>query len=226
MSREPNRKKRAADRRLIDCDFDRIDRSGAFRLDSNGVLKGTVVEKRFGDAAEYRREIYSVGNTKQQIDSLDQALGRDLTSFSATDVKVENVGSLNRDFTLSYSLSADRYAKSMGALLLVRPRVLGSVALYTDRKERVVPINLGETMLAKDDFSIELPDGYSVDEIPEPVKLDLDFAAYQSAIEVKGNTLHYTRTYTICRSRFRLDAMQTCRSLQARLRWMKRVALY
>ena len=119
------------------------------------------------------------------------------TSFSATDVKVENVGSLNQDFKLSYSLSADRYAKTMGLLLVVRPRVLGRLDLNTDHKERTVPIDLGETMQATDDYSIELPDGYTVDEIPDPVKLDLDFAAYQSAVEVKGNTLHYTRTYTL-----------------------------
>ena len=182
---------------LLDPKLNTIRRSGAFRLDSNGVLKGTVVEKRFGDAAEYRRDMYTLADTKQQTDSLDQTLERDLTTFSATDVKVLNVASLNQDLTLSYSLSADRYAKSMGTLLLVRPRVLGRLAMTTDRKERTVPIDLGETMQATDDYSIELPDGYTVDEIPDPVKLDMDFAAYQSASELKGNTLHYTRTYTI-----------------------------
>ena len=29
------------------------------------------------------------------------------------------------------------------------------------------------------------------------MKLDLDFAAYRSAVEIKGNTLHYTRTFTL-----------------------------
>ena len=96
-----------------------------------------------------------------------------------------------------YSLSADRYAKTVGSLLMVRPRVLGSLAMDTDHKKRIVPINLGETMQATDEYSIELPEGYVVDEIPDPVKLDLGFAAYQSSLEVKGNTLHYTRTYTV-----------------------------
>jgi hypothetical protein len=182
---------------VLDPKLNTIHRTASFRLDSAGVLKGTVVEKRFGDVSEYRREIYATGDAKQQTDSLDRSLERDFTTFSAGDVKVENVGSLNRDFTLSYSLSADRYAKAMGQLLLVRPRVLGSLALHTDRKERTVPIDLGETMQATDDYSIELPEGYTVDEIPDPLKLDLDFAAYQSAVEVKGNILHYTRTYTL-----------------------------
>jgi len=182
---------------VLDPALNTIRRNASFHLDPDGILKGTVTERRFGDVSEYRREIYATGDAKEQRDLLDRALERDFTTFSATDVKVENVDSLNKDFTLSYSLSADRYAKASGPLLLVRPRVLGSLALNTDHKPRTVPINLGETMQATDDDSIELPAGYVVDELPDPVKIDLGFAAYQSSVEVKGNTLHYTRSYTI-----------------------------
>ncbi len=35
------------------------------------------------------------------------------------------------------------------------------------------------------------------DELPDPVKLDLGFASYESSTEVQGNALHYTRTYTV-----------------------------
>jgi hypothetical protein len=182
---------------LLDPALNTIHRTAAFRLDADGILKGTVTEKRFGDLAEIRREVYSMGDAKQQTDFLDHMLGRDFTAFSATDVKVENVDALNKDFTLTYSLSADRYAKTMGSLLMVRPRVLGDLDIDTDHKTRTVPINLDETMQAVDEYSIEIPDGYSVDELPDPVKLDLGFAAYQSDVQVTGNTLHYKRTYTI-----------------------------
>ena len=52
-------------------------------------------------------------------------------------------------------------------------------------------------MQATDEYSIEIPKGYIVDEIPDPVKLDLGFAAYQSAVDVQGGALHYTRTFTV-----------------------------
>ena len=182
---------------VLDPALNTIHRTASFRLDPDGVLKGTVTEKRFGDLAEYRREMYSNGDAKEQREFLDHALDRDFTTFTATDVKVENVDSLNKDFTLSYTLSADRYARTMGTLLMVRPRVLGSLGMTLDRKPRTVPIDLGETMQATDEYSIESPQGYAVDEVPDPVKLDLGFAAYRSATEVKGNTLHYTRTYTV-----------------------------
>jgi hypothetical protein len=182
---------------VLDPALNTIHRSASFQLGPDGVLKGTVTERRFGDVAEYRREVYTTGDAKQQREYLDHALDRDFTTFAATDVKVENVDSLNQDFTLFYSLSAEGYAKTMGPLLMVRPRVLGSLELKTDHKPRTVPIDLGETMQVSDEYSIKLPAGYAVDEIPDPVKLDLGFAAYQSATEVQGDTLHYTRTYTV-----------------------------
>lgn len=182
---------------VLDPMLNTIHRTAAFRLDADGVLKGTVTEARFGDLSEYRREMYAKGDDKEKREFLDHVLEEDFTTFSATDVKADNIDALNKDFILTYALSADRYAKAMGSLLMVRPRVLGDLDLDTDHKPRTVPIDLDQTMQATDEYSIELPDGYAVDELPDPVKLDLGFAAYQSDVQVKGNMLRYSRTYTI-----------------------------
>ena len=184
----------------LDPALNTIRRTAVMRLDSDGVLKGTVTDKRFGDLSEYRRDMYTSGDAKEQREYLDHVLEHDFTSFSASDVKAENVNSLNQDLTLTYSLSVDRYSRTMGPLLMVRPRVLGTIASLgfdPDRKERKVPIDLGQTMQVTDDYTIQLPEGYAVDELPAPVKIDLDFASYRSAIDVKDNALHYTRTFTV-----------------------------
>jgi len=182
---------------LLAPDLNTVRRTASFHLQPDGSLQGTVTEKRFGDVSENRRSLYTRGDAKEQSDYLDHILEQDFTTFKATDVKVENAVSLNKDLTISYSLDADRFGKAMGPLLMIRPRVLGSEGLETEHKIRSVPIDLRETMQAKDDYDIELPPGYAVDEIPEPVKLDLGFAAYESSSHVKDNVLHYTRTYTV-----------------------------
>ena len=183
---------------LLDPQLNTIHRTASFQLQPDGTLKGLVTEKRFGDTAEFRRDLFTSTDAKKQHDIIDQILKLDFTSFSATDLKAENVEALNLDLTLSYALTADRYAQAMGPLLMVRPRVLGRLDIDTDtRKQRTVPIDLEETMQAVDDYSIELPSGYTVDELPDPVKLDLGFAAYQSKTALEGNKLHYSRTYTV-----------------------------
>jgi hypothetical protein len=182
---------------VLDPELNTVHRTATLRLDAGGALNGEVTEKRFGDVSEERRKMYTSGDAKEQREYLDHVLEHDFTTFAASDVKVENADSLNKDFTLSYTLSADRYAKVMGPLLMVRPRVLGRLAIEADRKQRTVPIDLGETVKVTDEYSIQLPGGYVVDEVPDPVKIDLGFAAYQSAVAVDGSTLRYTRTYTV-----------------------------
>jgi len=182
---------------VLDPTLNTVRRTASFQLQPDGTLKGTVTEKRFGDVAERRRELYTSGDAKEQREYLDHVLEHDFTTFAVTGVEVQNAASLNQDLILSYNLSAEKYARSMGQLLMVRPRVLGDLSPNADRKPRTVPFDLEETMQATDEYTIELPEGYTVDELPDPVKLDLGFAAYQSSSELKGNTLHYTRTYTV-----------------------------
>jgi hypothetical protein len=182
---------------VLSPDLNSIRRTASFQLQPDGSLKGTVSEKRFGDVSERRRDLYISGDSKQQTQYLDRILGEDFTNFTVSDFKVQNAESLNKDLTTSYSLTADRFGKPMGPLLMIRPRVLGSENLRTDQKKRHVPINLDETMQEQDDYTIELPAGYAIDEIPNPVKLDLGFASYESSSSIKDNVLHYTRTYTI-----------------------------
>ena len=182
---------------LLAPENNRIHRSATFQLAADGDLKGTVTETRFGDLSERRRDLYISGDARQQTQFLDHALGQDLMNFTVSSFKVADAAALNKDLTTSYTLSADRFGKPMGPLLMVRPRVLGSEFLHPDRKARHVPIDLNETMLARDEFDIQLPPGYAVDELPEPVKLDLGFAAYESSTEVRENVLHYRRTYTV-----------------------------
>jgi hypothetical protein len=128
---------------------------------------------------------------------MDHVVSNDLTGASLTGVKVENLDALNQDLTTHFELEAPRYSTSAGALLMVRPRVFGSYALEVDRKQRKFPIDLSETMQGVDDYEIELPEGYVVDELPDPVSVDVGFASYRSTTELHGRVLHYSRTYTL-----------------------------
>ena len=187
---------------MLDPTLNTVHRVATLHLDPQGALQGTVTEKRFGDLSQERREIYSVGDEKERRQFLDRVLERDFTAFAASDIRAENVGSLNQEFSLSFAINVDHYARTVGPLLMVRPRVLGllalgDVALDTKNKQRSVPIDLGETMQVTDDYSIELPEGYIADDVPDPVKVDMGFAAYQSAVAVEGRNLHYTRTFVV-----------------------------
>jgi hypothetical protein len=98
-------------------------------------------------------------------------------------------------------LTAANFAHVAGPLLLVRPRVLGShvraVEDVMEGKARSYPIVLGHPGTWRDSFDIALPEGYTVDDVPEPVKVDVGFASYSSSVSSKGDRLHYESEYVL-----------------------------
>jgi hypothetical protein len=178
-------------------DRNTVRRNATLELKPDGTLEGTVTEKRFGDVSEERRAFYTMGDANEQRRYLDHILNQDINSFTISDLKVVNAASLNKDFSMSFGLTAEHFARPMGSLLMLRPRVLGTHAFDLNRKQRSLPIDLRETMQSTDTFDIKLPPGYTIDELPEPVKLDVGFASYESASTLTDGTLHYTRTFTV-----------------------------
>jgi hypothetical protein len=182
---------------VMDPTLNTIRRTAKFALSADGTLTGSVTDRRFGDVAEYRRHIFSSEDEKKQTEYMDRVIAQDFTAASMTGLKVENVDALNKDLTTTFDLRASHFASFTGPLLMVRPRVLGSYGLNIDRQVRQVAIDLEQTMQGTDEFDIELPEGYVVDELPDPVKVDMGFASYVSSTELHGRVLHYSRTYTV-----------------------------
>jgi len=182
---------------VLSPELNTVRKSATFQLDADGTLKGSVTEKRFGDLSENTRYYFTHLDEKKQKEYIDRITGRDFASASITDLKAQNMEALNKDMTTSFNISAAHFATSAGPLLMVRPRVLGSLAPPVDHKKRKVGVDLEHTMQASDSFDIEIPAGYVVDELPDPVKVDMGFASYESSTVVQGKTLHYTRTYTV-----------------------------
>jgi hypothetical protein len=200
---------------LLDPELNTIRRSASFQLSADGSLKGSVTDTRSGDVAKHRRGVFLHEDGKKQQEYMDRTIDHDFTSVSMTNLHVENVSALNKDLTTKFDLSAAHFASATGPLLMVRPRVLGSYQLDVDHKKRSVPVDLKETMQGHDEFDIELPEGYVVDELPNPVQADFGFASYQSSTELRGHTLHYTRTYTLKQVTLPADKYEQLQQLAA-----------
>jgi len=186
---------------VLTPDSAELTRKGYFTLAPDGALAGDVVETSTGDAAA--RERWSIKNkdSKELRESLEKSLGSDLPGLAFKGFEFHQTADLDKPLNLDLHLSASGYAHASGPLLLLRPRVLGSDARAVpdvmEGKPRAYSIELGHPGRFRDSFDIALPAGYVVDETPDPVNLDLDFANYHSSVSAKGNTLHYEREYVV-----------------------------
>ncbi len=191
-----------------------IVRSARLKLTPEGALAGSVEEELTGDFAGETRYRAQSANQSQHQQHYEDQVARSLKNVSIQDLKFENLRELNRPVDVRFNFSADRYAQVMGPLLIVRPRVLGEKTIGLDRKPRKYPLVVGSTALEKDDFEVQIPAGYTVDDKPDPVSLDTPFASYKSSIEVNGDKLHYSREYVMKALEIPPDKIEALRAFE------------
>lgn len=173
------------------------ERKGEFKLDADGTLSGSVDIARMGAEGGNARLRLKRYDEKELHDELEQSLGGDIPGVSLEKYKYDEPAALDKPVSLHYEVTAHQYGHMAGPLMLVRPRVVATYAYGFNRKPRTLPIDLRATGHWHDSYDIQLPDGFVVDEIPDPVNLDLDFASYHSTVSSKGKILHYEREYTV-----------------------------
>jgi hypothetical protein len=177
-----------------------LDRRGRLVLTSDGALAGEITETRRGAEADSLRYQIQSATEAERRKYLETFLSRSFASFSLETYEFKNLEDARGDLVVSYSFIASAYAKRAGGYLVVRPRVVGNKAVdlaSRDKKPRRYPIDLETTSFSQDEFTIELPVGWTPDSLPKPVALDAGFASYSSRTEAAGPTLVYRREYRL-----------------------------
>ena len=177
-----------------------IARTGKLNLDAAGTLRGEVDETRMGDRAwEERLRLRTVNKSADQIKPIEDLLAGSLSLFHISKASIINLTQTSQPFGFRYTFEAQEYAKNAGGLLLVRPRVLGVKArgILETKEPRKFPVEFPGPVLDTDTFDITIPAGYVVDDVPPAVDADYGFASYHSKTEVKGNVIHYTRSFEV-----------------------------
>jgi predicted transglutaminase-like cysteine proteinase len=176
----------------------RLTMAAKLALDAAGSLHGDVHESRSGSiAAAWRAWLHSMTEA-ERLTALHNRVGAYLAQFEMRDLTIENLNDSSRDLIFKYAIVAPSYAKHAGALLLVRPRVLGEKAeTVIDLKGRAYDYETDGPSLQVDDVEIALPDGVSVDELPAVVHVNAAGFRYGSETKVEKNVLHYRREYRV-----------------------------
>jgi Domain of Unknown Function with PDB structure (DUF3857)/Transglutaminase-like superfamily len=177
-----------------------IARAGKLTLDGSGGLRGEVNETRTGDRASAERwRLRTITKSSDRIKPIEDLLAGSLSLFRITQASIINLDATSLPFGFHYTFEVGSYAKNMGGLLLVRPRVLGvkTSGILETKEPRQFPIEFGGLSHDTDTFDIAIPSGYVVDDLPPPADADYSFASYHAKTEVQGNLIHYSRTFEV-----------------------------
>ena len=182
---------------VLDPDANGSERKGSFTLAADGTLTGSVDSSHIGPKGADLRSFLKYTDDKERREYWERSVAETLPGVTLDAFEFNQPAALDKPLEFHYKVTARQYSHQAGPLLLVRPRVVGSYARPFDDKPRIYPIDLDATGRWRDSFDIAIPAGYVVDEIPDPVDLDLDFASYHSKVSAKGNLLHYEREYIV-----------------------------
>jgi len=183
---------------LSSPELNELTRKAKLKLLPDGALQGEIEEVRSGYQAMMERAYLRNETQKDRKKVIEHFLGANLSNFQVDSFDLVNTDDIDKDLILRFKFTADHYAKSAGPLLLVRPRIVGEKAGYFDAtKPRHYAYEFPVPSLDSDSVEIALPDGFNVDEVPDPAKASFPFGEYTSKTETAGNTLKYTREYKL-----------------------------
>jgi hypothetical protein len=182
---------------VLPPDANGTDQVGKFTLQADGTITGSVDTSHVGPEGGDFREFLKYTDEKERREEWENHIAATLPGVTLDTFKFVQPSELDKPLEFHYQITAHQYAHQAGTLLLLRARVVGTDAIPFNDKPRTVPIDLNATGRWRDSFDITIPAGYVVDETPDPVNIDLDFASYHSSITTKGNVLHYEREYVV-----------------------------
>lgn len=172
-----------------------------FTLDETSELKGSLTFSREGyDAWSMRKEYEAKG----EEDYVKNAIGAK-ASWQVSNTSFENLKEMEKPSKEIHELIIGDHATLAGDVIYINPFVTGQLTQNPfTLKDRVYPVDFGSLKEKIYMCKITLPEGYSVDELPQTKVLALPggLAKYTYSISSMGNTINILSSFQINRNIF------------------------
>jgi hypothetical protein len=175
---------------VIKPDFSLVSEEYSATLDEQGSLTANLVHQSTGQSARRDRSLAQSGSPDEYKSALERQLSRYAKGISISDLKSQDHYDQNR-FSLDLRFSASHYAQLMqDRMLVVNLAIAEPPALrlpsVSHRAEQVI-LN---GRLYKKRVEVQLPSGFTVDEMPAPCTLESPFARFKLAyVQEKGKLI-------------------------------------
>jgi len=174
-------------------EMNQLERTATLQLTPDGGLSGQIKEQANGQtAASLRSEFRGLSKPDYTV-KIETWLARGITSARLNKLEpTEDTG--NGSFSLNLEFTANTYGQLMqNRLLVFKPVVVARrEALSLTEATRKYPVVL-HAIGFSETVRVQLPAGFDVDELPDPVKLQTAFGSYTTSYEVKNNELVFKR---------------------------------
>lgn len=199
-------------------ELSQLDRRADVVLSPDGSITATVKEKSIGQTAVNERRAFRRLSSAGYKNMIEQWV-----TSGATAAKISKLVPLDDgasgNFDLDVDFTAAFYAQSMqGRLLVFKPAIVSrreSLFLTETKRNHAVVL---DARSFNETVSVKLPAGFTVDELPDPIKLDTPFGSYKTSYEVKDGELLFTRVLAQRAGTIPVDQYPAVRNFFERIR--------
>ena len=174
-------------------EMNQLERTANLELQANGAIAGQIKERANGQMAARFRSQFRQLSKPEYTGMIERWLTSGATSAKLNKMEPSDNAADGR-FTLNVEFSANQYAQLMQDRLLVFKPVVVSrrEGLALTAPTRKHPVVLRANAYSET-VQVKLPAGFTVDEVPDAVKLETPFGSYVTSYEVKNNQLVFKR---------------------------------
>lgn len=171
----------------------RVERRSEVTLSSDGGITVQVHERNIGEEAIANRRLLRTRTLPEYEKLIERWISSGVNAAAISRLEPKEAGPA--EFLLDFDFAAARYAQLMqGRLLVFRPSILAHRGQPNlNQTSRKTPIMLeGESF--SDSIEVRLPEGFIVDELPEPARMKTPFGSWEASAQVKDGKLVFLRS--------------------------------
>jgi hypothetical protein len=182
---------------VVEPEANRLERESEVTLAADGSVLARVRERSNGQTAASERRAFRSAARPEYTKRIERWVNHGASGAAVTKVDAADEASGGR-FDLEIEFAAPRYGQLMqGRLLVFKPAVLPHRhAIDLTEASRTNPLVL-ESQAFTETARVKLPEGFEVDEMPEPAKLETPFGSYSATYAVEGGQLVFRRSLVV-----------------------------
>jgi hypothetical protein len=182
---------------ILPPEMSQVERNIEVSLSPEGSISGKVSEKSIGQSASEERGRLRNLSSADYNRMIENWIGRGVNGVKATKIAPkDNVQ--EGSFNLDVEFGANSYAQLMqGRLMVFKPAIIGRLDRQSFSEGKRIHPYLIDATTYSENVKIKLPEGFIIDEMPEPVQLKADFGKYDVKYEVKDGHLILKRSMTL-----------------------------
>lgn len=199
-------------------DFNAWNRETEVTLADDGSIKGTIRERATGQEARAARTMYRRLSASDFSKAIEGWLTRGASAARLVKLTPEDKQA-DAAFDMDVEFTAPSYGQLMqNRLLVFKPTVASRTnSIYLTEKDRSHPVMLDSNSF-REKVTFNLPQGFAVDELPDPISVETPFGKYATTYEARDGKLYFTRSLTTKRGTIPVGEYNKIRDFFSKMR--------